>query len=213
MADIVTETELRRMRCERHTGEVENILHRAVVAVAGLGGLGSHVAFSLTRIGVGKLILIDFDRVDLSNLNRQEYRLQHVGMPKPEALKQQLLEINPYMELETHLVKMDETNSAELLKEADVVCEAFDNPEAKSMLADVVLTQMPEKYLVAGSGMAGYESSNTIQTERITSHFYLCGDKVSGIEKGMSLMAPRVAICAAHEANMIVRILLERKDA
>lgn len=209
---MVTETQLREMRCERHTEQVENILHESVVAIAGLGGLGSHVAFALTRVGVGKLILIDFDVVDISNLNRQEYRIPHIGMPKTEALKEQLLEINPYLKLVTHQVKMDETNTAEMLREADVVCEAFDNPEAKSMLVDVVLSKLPEKYLVAGSGMAGYESSNTIQTEKITERFYLCGDKVSGIEQGMSLMAPRVAVCAAHEANMIVRILLERKD-
>lgn len=209
---MISEAQLREMRCERHGEKVENILHDSSVAIAGLGGLGSHVAFALTRVGVGKLILIDFDTVDISNLNRQEYRIQHIGLPKTEALKEQLLEINPYMEIETHSVKMDETNSVQLLKDADVICEAFDNPEAKSMLVDVVLSKLPEKYLVAGSGMAGYESSNTIQTERITNRFYLCGDKVSGIEQGMSLMAPRVAVCAAHEANMIVRILLEREE-
>ena len=209
---MISEEQLREMRCERHTEWVEKILHDSSVAVAGLGGLGSHLAFALTRVGVGKLILIDFDTVDISNLNRQEYRIQHIGLPKTEALKEQLLEINPYMEIETHFIKMDEGNAAPLLEGADVICEAFDSPEAKSMLVDVVLSKLPEKYLVAGSGMAGYESSNTIQTERVTSHFYLCGDKVSGIEQGMSLMAPRVAVCAAHEANMIVRILLERKE-
>lgn len=209
---MVSEDKLREMRCERHTERVENILHASSVAVAGLGGLGSHVAFSLTRAGVGKLILIDFDTVDISNLNRQEYRIQHIGQKKTDALKEQLLEINPYMEIETYPVRLDETNSVQILKEADVICEAFDTPEAKSMLVDVVLSRLPEKYLVAGSGMAGYESSNTIQTERVTKHFYLCGDKVSGIEKGMSLMAPRVSVCAGHEANMIVRILLEREE-
>lgn len=209
---MISEEQLREMRCERHTERVEKILHDSSVAVAGLGGLGSHVAFALTRVGVGKLILIDFDTVDISNLNRQEYRIQHIGLPKTEALKEQLLEINPYMEIETHFIKMDEGNAAPLLEGADVICEAFDSPEAKSMLVDVVLSKLPEKYLVAASGMAGYESSNTIQTERVTDHFYLCGDKVSGIEQGMSLMAPRVAVCAAHEANMIVRILLERKE-
>ena len=121
--------------------------------------------------------------------------------------------IAPYTELELHNVKITEENAPALLAEADVVCEAFDNPVCKAMLVNVVLEQMPEKYLVAGSGMAGMKSTNLIRTRRITDHFYLCGDGVSDVNDGMGLVAPRVMACAAHEAHMILRILSGELEA
>ena len=110
-------------------------------------------------------------------------------------------------------MKITEENAPALLAEADVVCEAFDNPVCKAMLVNVVLEQMPEKYLVAGSGMAGMKSTNLIRTRRITDHFYLCGDGVSDVNDGMGLVAPRVMACAAHEAHMILRILSGELEA
>ena len=172
----------------RHGKERQEKFSRAVVAVCGLGGLGSNVAIALARAGIGKLILIDFDRVDVTNLNRQQYKASQLGMNKTEALAQNLREINPFIRLETHAVRISEENAQELLQEADVVCEAFDVPEAKAMLANFVLENMPEKYLVAGSGMAGFGSPNTIQTRRITGRFYLCGDTVSDVNDGIGLV-------------------------
>ena len=183
----------------RHGKERQEKFSRAVVAVCGLGGLGSNVAIALARAGIGKLILIDFDRVDVTNLNRQQYKASQLGMNKTEALAQNLREINPFIRLETHAVRISEENAQELLQEADVVCEAFDVPEAKAMLVNFVLENMPEKYLVAGSGMAGFGSPNTIQTRRITGRFYLCGDTVSDVNDGIGLVCARVMVCAAHE--------------
>ena len=197
---------------ERHSLETQEKLSSGRVAIAGLGGLGSNVAFALARIGVGHLHLIDFDRVDLTNLNRQQYFLKHVGRNKTDALKEQLLEINPYLDIRTDCVKVTEENLADLFRENDIVCEAFDNPEAKAMLVNGILEHFPEKKLVSASGMAGYGSSNTICTRRITKNFYLCGDLVTEPSPGNGLMAPRVAICAAHEANMITRLILGEED-
>ena len=135
----------------RHGKERQEKFSRAVVAVCGLGGLGSNVAIALARAGIGKLILIDFDRVDVTNLNRQQYKASQLGMNKTEALAQNLREINPFIRLETHAVRISEENAQELLQEADVVCEAFDVPEAKAMLVNFVLENMPEKYLVASA--------------------------------------------------------------
>lgn len=197
---------------ERHSVETQEKLSKGRVAIAGLGGLGSNVAFALARIGVGHLHLIDFDRVDLTNLNRQQYFLKHVGRNKTDALKEQLLEINPYLEIITDCVRVTEENLIFLFQEEDIICEAFDDPDAKAMLACGILEQFPDKKLVSASGLAGYESSNLIHTRRVSRNFYLCGDEKTEAVYGKGLMAPRAALCAAHEANMITRLLLGEED-
>ena len=183
-------------------------LQAATVAVCGLGGLGSNIAISLARAGVGKLILVDFDCVDVTNLHRQQYKACQVGLPKPEALLANLKEIAPYTEYETHFEKVTAENVATLLANADVVCEAFDNAEAKAMLVNAVLETMPDKFLVAASGMAGFEGGNTIRTRKIMDKFYLCGDGVSDVADGIGLVAPRVMLCAAHQALTAIRLIL-----
>ena len=193
---------------KRQGVEAVRKLQAATVAVCGLGGLGSNIAISLARAGVGKLILVDFDCVDVTNLHRQQYKACQVGLPKPEALLANLKEIAPYTEYETHFEKVTAENVATLLANADVVCEAFDNAEAKAMLVNAVLETMPEKLLVAASGMAGFEGGNTIRTRKITDKFYLCGDGVSDVADGIGLVAPRVMLCAAHQALTAVRLIL-----
>lgn len=183
-------------------------LQGATVAVCGLGGLGSNIAISLARAGVGKLILVDFDKVDVTNLHRQQYKMTQVGMPKAVALLENLKEIAPYVQYDAHDERVTEENAVRLLAGADVVCEAFDDASAKSMLVDTVLEKMPEVFLVAASGMAGYGSANRITTRRITERFYLCGDGESDVKDDIGLVAPRVALCAAHQALTVVRLLL-----
>lgn len=209
MRDIrITEEEISQALIDRHTEEVQARIRAARVAVAGLGGLGSNIAVSLARIGVGHLHLIDFDRVDVTNLNRQQYFADQVGMYKTEALRENLLRINPWLELRTDCLRVTEENAAELLRDDAYICEAFDIAENKAMLAGEVLEHFPEKYLVAASGMAGYGDNNEIRTRRVTSHFYLCGDEKTEAAAGRGLMAPRVALCAAHQANMVLRLIL-----
>ena len=197
---------------ERHSPEKQKLLSAGQVTIAGLGGLGSNVAYSLARIGVGHLHLIDFDVVDITNLNRQQYFMEHIGMYKTDALKSLLLKINPYLDIRTDCVKVTEENLKELFADAQIVCEAFDNPVAKAMLVNGILEHFPEKKLVSATGMAGYESSNIISTKRMMKNFYLCGDRVTEPTYGNGLMAPRVAICAGHEANMLTRLLLGEED-
>jgi sulfur carrier protein ThiS adenylyltransferase len=183
-------------------------LQASTVAVCGLGGLGSNIAISLARAGVGKLILIDFDCVDVTNLHRQQYKANQVGLPKPEALLANLKEVAPYAEFEMHFEKVTTENAAVLLAKADVVCEAFDNAEAKAMLVNTVLETMPSKYLVAASGMAGFDSGNSIATRKVTKRFYVCGDGKSDVADGIGLVAPRVMLCAAHQALTVIRLIL-----
>lgn len=212
MHHTLTKEEIYTALNKRHSPETQKLLSAGNVAIAGLGGLGSNVAYALARIGVGHLHLIDFDVVDITNLNRQQYFMEHIGMYKTDALKSLLLRINPYLDISTDCVKVTDDNLQELFADATIVCEAFDNPEAKAMLVNGILEHFPEKKLVSATGMAGYGSSNTIITKRIMKNFYLCGDGVTAPTYGHGLMAPRVAICAAHEANMITRLILGEEE-
>ncbi len=205
---MLTQEEIYEALCKRHGKEVQDKLTKARVAIAGLGGLGSNIAVALARIGVGHLHLIDFDRVDLTNLNRQHYFIRHVGQYKTDALKEEILQINPYIHVITDCLKITADKVPALFAEEDIICEAFDVPEQKAMLVNAVLEMLPEKILLSGNGMAGYGNSNAIQTRQILPRFYLCGDEVSGNDT-KSLMAPRVAICAAHEANMAAALIIE----
>ncbi len=199
---------LEELLCARHTPGVYEKVKKARVAVAGLGGLGSSIALSLARTGVGTLHLVDFDVVEPSNLNRQQYRISHLGLAKAEALKQEIAEVNPFVRVEAETLRVTEENAPALFKKDPIVCEAFDNPETKAMFVNTLLTQCPEKTLVAASGMAGYGSGNRIKTRRIMENFYLCGDGETAAQAGCGLMAPRVAICAGHQANTILRLIL-----
>ena len=204
---MITEKEWTDALISRHGEELHKRFSSATVAVSGLGGLGSNIATALARSGIGKLLLIDFDCVDVTNLHRQQYKASQIGRYKAEALAENLLEIAPYTEIHTVTVKITEENFAELLKEADIVCEAFDHAESKAMLVNGVLEQLPYCYLVAASGMAGMNTPNTIRTRKIMKRFYLCGDEVSEAADSIGLVAPRVMLCAAHQAHTVLRIL------
>ncbi len=196
----------------RHGADLQERFSAACVAVCGLGGLGSNAAAALARAGVGTLILIDFDKVDISNLNRQQYGVSQLGMYKTEAMEQILSEIAPYCRVITRKVRLSEENIG-LLNEADIICEAFDCPESKAMLVNSVTERFPEKYIAAASGMAGLYSGNSIRTRRLGERLYICGDGESGIENDGTLFAPRVMLCAAHQANTILRIIAGNFEA
>ena len=204
---MITEKEWTDALISRHGEELHKRFSSATVAVCGLGGLGSNIATALARSGIGKLLLIDFDCVDVTNLHRQQYKANQIGRYKAEALAENLLEIAPYTNVQTTTVRITEENFAELLKEADIVCEAFDHAESKAMLVNGVLEQLPHCYLVAASGMAGMNTPNTIRTRKIMKRFYLCGDEVSEAADSIGLVAPRVMLCAAHQAHTVLRIL------
>ena len=194
---------------DRHGAKLQNKISTATVGICGLGGLGSNIAIALARLGIGKLVLIDFDKVDLTNLHRQQYKISQMGMHKTEALKCNLKEINPYLETEIHTICVNEHNAKELLKGCDIICEAFDNAECKAMLVNLVSEEMPDKYIVASSGMAGIGNANSIHTRRISRNFYLCGDEISDVSDGMGLVSTRVMLCAAHQAHAVLRIIAE----
>ena len=197
---------------DRHGIEFQEKISSTTVAVCGLGGLGSNIAIALARASIGKLILIDFDKVDITNLHRQQYKANQMGMTKTEALQNNLKEINPYLETKIHTICLDESNAKDVLTDADIICEAFDNAEAKANIVNFVLSEMPDKYIVAASGMAGLDSANLIKTRKVSKRFYLCGDEVNDIKDGIGLVSTRVMLCAAHQAHTVLRIIAEEYE-
>ena len=209
---IPSKDEMTKALEERHGKKLQKKFSDAVVAICGLGGLGSNIAISLARAGIGKLILIDFDKVDITNLHRQQYKASQTGRYKTDALYENLREIAPYISLDIHTTRINEENAEKLLKGADIICEAFDKAECKAMLVNTVMEKMPDKILVSGSGMAGIGSANDIKTRKITSHFYVCGDEMSDVNDDIGLFSSRVMLCAAHQAHTVLRILADKTE-
>ena len=201
--------ELEALMVSRHTPGVHARLKKATVGVAGLGGLGSAMTIALARVGIGTLILVDFDLVEPSNLNRQHYTVGHIGLAKADAMGRILKEINPYLNIVTHKVILDRDNIPQLFQNADIVVECFDRPEAKVMIMQTVAETLPNAYMIGASGMAGYGDSNSIQTVKLGERIFMVGDFVTAAEPGRGLMAPRVGIAAHHQANLVVSLLMD----
>ncbi len=179
------------------------------VGIAGLGGLGSNVAMMLVRSGIKDLALVDFDIVMASNLNRQIYFREHIGKKKTEACSDVLKMIDSDLKPELYDIHLTEDNIAKVFEGCDIVCEALDSPEAKAMLVNTVLLEMPGTYIVSGTGISGLESPNTIITEHRFNRLYVCGD---GISETDDMHAPRVIVCAGHQANLILRLIYGMED-
>ena len=206
--ELPSPEEFESLMMSRHTPGIHQKIKKSIVGIAGLGGLGSAIAIALARIGVGKLILVDFDVVEPSNLNRQQYFIHQIGMPKVEALQENLSKINPHIRILIYHEKLDRNNIEKIFKEVEVVVEAFDRSEEKAMLINAVSEKMPDKYIVAASGVAGYGDNNEIKTIRFSSKIFIVGDQETAAQPGVGLMAPRVGIAAHHQANTVLRILL-----
>lgn len=191
----------------RHGAARQAKFDAARVAVCGLGGLGSNVAVALARAGVGHLHLIDFDAVEPTNLNRQQYTVDQVGVAKAHALRANIAAINPYCDVEAEAVRITPENIASLLAGDDIVCEAFDGAEQKAMLVSGVMQALPGKPVVAASGMSGLGSANDITTTRVTRSLYVCGDRATDVSDGLGLYGARVLVCAAHQATMVLRLI------
>ncbi len=208
---MLTQEELTNALQKGLDAKQRQLLRQAHVAIVGLGGLGSNAAVWLARLGVGRLTLIDFDKVELSNLNRQYYFLQDVGEYKASALHKLLRQINPYGAYQIFTERLTEKNIPRLLGDAAIICEALDNAADKAMLANTILADYPEKYLVAASGIAGFDSSAKMQVRQINERFFLCGDAQSDCSS-LPLCGARVGLCAAQQALTIARIILGLTD-
>lgn len=187
--------------------EIKRRLKQFTVGIAGAGGLGSNIAMHLTRVGIGKLIVADFDVVQESNLNRQFYFRHQLGTKKVDALEANLLAINPELHIEVYDTKLDAQSIANIYSNVDVMVEAFDKAEMKEVIAEVFQSEYPNIPLVMGNGMAGWGKSNDMRVRQF-GNLYICGDGVSEIADDLPPLSPRVGICAAMQANVVLEILL-----
>ena len=195
---------------KRNVKGISKKLKKTRVCILGLGGLGSNVAVLLARSGIGYLKLVDFDIVEASNLNRQQYRISHIGLKKTEAIRTIIKEINPFVEVGTLDIKVDRKNIHSIVEDIEIVVEAFDRAETKAMILEELLTDK-NKIVVSASGMAGLGSANEIVTKKIKDNFYLIGDNYSDYEEYSGIMSARVMLCAAHQANIVLRLILGEK--
>lgn len=179
------------------------------MGIAGLGGLGSNVAIALVRSGVGKLIIADFDNIEQSNLNRQQFFVDQVGKSKVDCAIENLKRINPQVKVEGHKVILNADNIPRIFAGADCIAECFDSAIAKQMIVETALVKMNSVKIVSVSGIAGYGKSNEIQTRRVTPRLILVGDGQRSTDTCKTLTAARVGIAAMHQANAIIELLID----
>jgi len=206
--EIPSALDMERTLAARHHPEIQRCFQKASVGIMGLGGLGSAVALSLVKIGIGHLILADYDVVVLSNIHRQHYFIDQIGQLKITALKKTLVRSNPFVAIKTLNVKLTEQSIPRLFSGVDVLVECFDNPAMKAAALRTVLQHLPNTGYIGSSGMAGYGSGNTIVSRRIKPGVYIVGDNTTEVGDNTPLFAPRVGIAAHHQANQVVRLLL-----
>jgi sulfur carrier protein ThiS adenylyltransferase len=194
---------------DRNVPGMTETLRKRTVGIAGCGGLGTNAALALARAGIGRLILADSDKVEESNLNRQQFTLADVGQPKVAALARNLKAVNPDLRVDERPVELSPANLAEVFREADLLVEAFDKAEAKKWLVETWCRAFPGRHVVCGNGLAGYGGNETLKVTRIGDHIWFCGDNESDMSLG--LCSARVAIVANMEANLAIELLMKER--
>ena len=190
--------------------KVRDVLKNYTVVIAGVGGLGSNCGVALARIGIGRLVVADYDVVELSNLNRQYYFYDQIGMPKVEAFKDNIYKIDKQIKVDVYNVKLSKENILAIYKDVDIMVEAFDKAEMKLMLIEEVLMNMSDKYIISGSGLAGWGNNDTITTKQYDK-LIICGDGITEVNDDNPPLAPRVGIVANMQANIVVELIMKGK--
>ena len=187
------------------TPEERTLLESVRVGIAGAGGLGSNCAMHLVRAGVKHITVVDFDVVNESNLNRQFFFRGQLGQKKVEAIKENLLRIEPDADIRTVDMRLDASSAREVFADCGIVVEAFDAVDAKVMLVSAFASS--GKKLVTASGLAGWGRSNAMRVRKMGS-IVAIGDGETSVGDGAAPVSPRVGIAAAMEANAVVSLLL-----
>lgn len=190
--------------------EIESHLGKFRIGIAGAGGLGSNCAVALARCGVGTLVIADFDTVEKKNLNRQYYFSDQTGMLKTDALRDNILRINPAIKVKTHNKKLDKSDIMSVFRGCDIIIEAFDSNEMKEMLVETVQMKMPGIPLIIGSGIAGWGNNESIRFRKVDDTLYVCGDESTTADENLPPMAPRVGMVANMQANTAIEILMKK---
>ena len=187
------------------TPEERAALESVRVGIAGAGGLGSNCAMHLVRAGVKHLTVVDFDVVNESNLNRQFFFRDQIGQKKVEAVKANLLRIEPDADIRAVDMRLDASSAREVFADCGIVVEAFDAVDAKVMLVSVFASS--GKKLVTASGLAGWGRSNAMRVRKM-GDIVTIGDGETSVGDGAAPVSPRVGIAAAMQANAVVSLLL-----
>lgn len=190
--------------------EIKEVLKDKTVGIAGCGGLGSNCAVALARVGVGKLIIADFDIIEESNLNRQYYFHHQIGKQKVHCLKENIKLINPTIEISANQIKLDAHDIYDLYKDCDIIVEAFDNAEMKQIIIETICERLPITPLVIGLGMTGWGDFESIHLRK-SDNLYICGDEKSEVSEDFPPLAPRVGIVANMQADIVLELLLKVK--
>lgn len=187
--------------------EIKKVLKQKTVGIAGAGGLGSNCAVALARVGIGKLIIADFDTIIKSNLNRQYYFYDQIGQKKVLALKANIQRINPDILIDARVIKLTPQNIPNIFAACDVIVEAFDLADQKQMIIETVLEIFPNKPIISGVGLAGFGDNLSLKTQKID-NLYICGDQENETSNQLPPLAPRVGIVSNMQANLVLEILL-----
>jgi sulfur carrier protein ThiS adenylyltransferase len=183
-------------------------LRGTCIGIAGCGGLGSNCAMALARAGVGTLVIADFDSVTLENLDRQYYFREQVGQKKVLALQENIRKVNPDIDVQVHDVRLGPDEVLQIFKNCQVIVEAFDRADMKLMIIETVTERFPDKFIIAGSGLAGYGANNALRTRRL-GNLFICGDEASEVTPELPPLAPRVGVVAAMQANQALEIVMD----
>lgn len=202
---------LKRLFFFKHPAALLPKIRAAVIGIAGAGGLGSNVAISLSRAGIGRLIIADFDNVEITNLNRQQYNIKQIGEPKVDALKKNLESINPFSEYIVYNIIIKEDNIKKIFGDCDILIEAFDKADQKKMIIEKWIDLYPNKPIIAASGLAGIGGFDSLHINKID-NLYICGDEVTEVKPKESPLAPRVALVANMQADLALQLITEKKD-
>jgi sulfur carrier protein ThiS adenylyltransferase len=187
--------------------QIKEILKDKTVGIAGAGGLGSNCAVALARVGIGKIIIADFDTIVESNLNRQYFFHDQLGQKKVLAIKSIIQRINPNVTVDARVMKLTPENIPQIFAGCDVIVEAFDLADQKQMIIETVQDAFPQTPMISGVGLAGFGNNNSLKTQK-ADNLYICGDQENETSDKLPPLAPRVGVVANMQANQVLEILL-----
>lgn len=187
--------------------KIKQILQNSSVGIAGAGGLGSNVATSLARTGIGRLVIVDFDNVEESNLNRQYYFHDQIDMLKVNALKENINRIDESIKIETFNHRLSKDSMDRPFHDVDVIVEALDKAETKTRFIEEIMSKLPETPLVACSGVSGYGNIKRVKTKKM-GNLHMVYDEQAKDSEDDVLTGPRVILMANWQANIVLEILL-----
>ena len=190
-------------------------LSDAHVVIIGMGGLGSPAAMYLASAGIGKLTLVDFDRVEISNLQRQlVHRTSDVGKPKVASARENLLAINPEISIETIDEKTDDFMLDKLAQLADVVVDASDNYETRFAINRACVEHRTP--LVSGAAIRFEGQVSVFDKRNADSPCYSCLYPEAGEEQETcsenGVLAPIVGIIGSIQAVETIKLICNIGD-